>query len=641
MHIELSKQEYINNLDKIVGEIEKGHLSVFVGAGVSTASGYVDWNGLMKPIVEQLGVNPNIDLSLVAQFYDNRYYRHNISKLIYEEFNKPAKENGVLKLLGSLPISSYWTTNYDSLIEDTLSAPPISKTVEVMLKKEDFKFHKNNCEATVYKMHGDKNSPDEAIITKNDYETYDAKREVFTKALSVELIANTFLFIGFSFSDPNLERILNVVKHTFDEKHQKIHYCFMRKVQEEDYTEQKEYIQDVNYQSLRIEEMRRCGIETILLDDFSQIDLCLSYIKSMLNHKRIFISGSLQLHQKDPKEITKDSKQAKFIQHLAEHLTNKGYKLISGFGQNIGNYLLIGSCANKKISQIRNIHNLIEIYPIVLQVDDAGLLREELISNCGNLITIFGKSKPNQEQTEAMLQEDGVYIEYKYARQHKLTVLPIGCTGNTSKILWEKENLGSPYIGSPVESDWSILNSVNYFQNEKEILDSILRLLEYNYVELQNEFRKRLRKELLGEQKPQKVFLSFHYNTANQHAKRIRGYVNETERYLATEEEQVHKDASPEAIMNWIVQKLDGTVATILIYDDIVLESQFVKFELEQSVKRGNTIIILSISDDLDKTKNAIQNSKLVDCRICEFYKFSEVLSSADILKILTATIKK
>jgi len=89
--------------------------------------------------------------------------------------------------------------------------------------------------------------------------------------------------------------------------------------------------------------------------------------------------------------------------------------------------------------------------------------------------------------------------------------------------LWEKENFGSPYIGAPVESDWNILNSVNYFQDEKEILDSIVRLIEYNYVELQNEFRKRLRKELLGEQKLQKVFLSFHYNTANQHAKRIRG----------------------------------------------------------------------------------------------------------------------
>lgn len=639
MNIEPTKQEYINNLDKIVSEIGKGHLSVFIGAGVSTASGYVDWNGLMKPIIDQLGVNPNIDLSLAAQFYDNKYYRHNISKLIYEEFNKPAKENDVLKLLGTLPISSYWTTNYDSLIEDTLSSPPISKTVEVMLKKEDFKFHKVNCEATVYKMHGDKNSPDEAIITKNDYETYDLKREAFTKALSVELITNTFLFIGFSFSDPNLERILNVVKHTFDEKHQKIHYCFMRKVQSEEYDDFEKFVQDVNYQTLRIEEMRRCGIETILLDEFSQIDLCLSYIKSMLNHKRIFISGSLQLHQKEPKEITKDSKQAIFIQHLAEFLTNKGYKLVSGFGQNIGNYLLIGSCSNRKMSEIRNIYNLIEVYPIVAQNDEANGLRRELISNCGNMITIFGKTRPNQD-IDLSLKEDGVYTEYEYAKEYGLTVLPIGCTGYTSKLLWDKENVTSPYIGSSVEPFWKNLKSENYSNDEAVIFNSLTKLIEYSYVEKQNKLKSKLTKKLQTKNtNSKKIFLSFHYNSSHHYASIVRNYINETGIYVATEEEKVHSNASPEVIMNWIKEKLNNTVATVLIYDDKIFESKYVKYELEQSIKRNNSIIVLSLSDDLEKTIETINNSNMIDCNSLKFFKFSDISSKTDISRILQDNI--
>ena len=58
-------------------------------------------------------------------------------------------------------------------------------------------------------MHGDKDSPDDVVLTKKDYQTYDIERNVFTKLLSVELIRKTFVFIGFSFNDPNLERILS------------------------------------------------------------------------------------------------------------------------------------------------------------------------------------------------------------------------------------------------------------------------------------------------------------------------------------------------------------------------------------------------------------------------------------------------
>lgn len=47
-------------------------------------------------------------------------------------------------------------------------------------------------------MHGDKDSPDDVVLTKEDYQNYDSTRGVFTKLLSVELIRRTFLFIGFS-----------------------------------------------------------------------------------------------------------------------------------------------------------------------------------------------------------------------------------------------------------------------------------------------------------------------------------------------------------------------------------------------------------------------------------------------------------
>ena len=40
-----------------------------------------------------------------------------------------------------------------------------------MVKKEDFKYHKIGREVAIYKMHGDKDSPDDVVLTKEDYQT--------------------------------------------------------------------------------------------------------------------------------------------------------------------------------------------------------------------------------------------------------------------------------------------------------------------------------------------------------------------------------------------------------------------------------------------------------------------------------------
>ena len=61
-------------------------------------------------------------------------------------------------------------------------------------------------------MHGDIREPDEAVLTKDDYEMYSCSRPLFRTALQGDLISKTFLFIGFSFEDPNLEYVLSQIR---------------------------------------------------------------------------------------------------------------------------------------------------------------------------------------------------------------------------------------------------------------------------------------------------------------------------------------------------------------------------------------------------------------------------------------------
>ena len=110
----------IQHLDTMVEDMKKEDLCIFAGAGLSAASGYVDWKTLLEPMGNQLGLNMNMDLTLLAQYYQNEFTRDDLNRRILEEFARIPKSNENMEILASMPISRYWTTNYDSVIEDTL-----------------------------------------------------------------------------------------------------------------------------------------------------------------------------------------------------------------------------------------------------------------------------------------------------------------------------------------------------------------------------------------------------------------------------------------------------------------------------------------------------------------------------------------
>ena len=84
-------------------------------------------------------------------------------------------------------------------------------------------------DVVVYKMHGDIDHPADAIISKDEYEAYPLNMGLSCSALRGDLVEKTFLFLGFSFTDPNIDFILSRVRVQY-ENHQRQHYCIQRKV---------------------------------------------------------------------------------------------------------------------------------------------------------------------------------------------------------------------------------------------------------------------------------------------------------------------------------------------------------------------------------------------------------------------------
>ncbi len=104
-------------------------------------------------------------------------------------------------------------------------------------------------------MHGDVSQVHKAVITRDDYEKYELTHSLFTTALQGDLVSKTFLFIGFSFNDPNLNYILSRIRIRL-EGNQRPHYCFLKRIVEADFDNKEDYDYAKIKQELQINDLK-------------------------------------------------------------------------------------------------------------------------------------------------------------------------------------------------------------------------------------------------------------------------------------------------------------------------------------------------------------------------------------------------
>jgi NAD-dependent SIR2 family protein deacetylase len=190
----MKKEKLIKELSK---ELSANNLAIFAGAGLSAPAGFVNWRGLLKELAEELelDIDKEYDLVTLAQYYINHKSgnRSKINDIILNSFSQTANTTENHRILARLSIDTFWTTNYDNLIEKALQEA--GKIVDVKHTKSQLSTSVRGRDATVYKMHGDANMPTEAVLIKDDYESYHLKRGDFFTALQGDLLTKRFLFL--------------------------------------------------------------------------------------------------------------------------------------------------------------------------------------------------------------------------------------------------------------------------------------------------------------------------------------------------------------------------------------------------------------------------------------------------------------
>jgi len=434
--MDIDTPEINSFINDYVNDLRGGNASIFIGAGMSRAAGYVDWKGLLADIAESLhlDINKEYDLLSIAQYHVNSNGRARINKKILQEFTDENEETENHRVVARLPFNTIWTTNYDNLIEDTCNK--YNKVVDDKHAVKQLFQNKPKADLVLYKMHGDIDFPGDAIITKEDYEGYFHTHEAFIAALSGELISKTFLFLGFSFTDPNIDHVLSRLNFKYKQKDRE-HYCLLKKYSIGDYNgDHAEFEYNAKKQELFIRELRRFGITTILIEEYADITQILKEIEKRYNSHSIFISGSaVEYGDFTPLEAQN------FIHLLSKELIKNNYNVVNGFGLGVGSAVINGALdavySNpKKFSENQLILKPFPQFPSGGK--DLGTLWEEyrqnMISRAGVSIILFG----NKIEGGNTINAGGVRREFEIAIQHGLVPLPISYTGFMAKELYEE-----------------------------------------------------------------------------------------------------------------------------------------------------------------------------------------------------------
>ncbi len=464
--------------------IHEDNAAVFAGAGLSAASGFVNWKTLLKDAAEELklDIDKETDLISLAQYFFNKNGRQRLSQMIIDNFSAGAQINENHKVLAQLPIKTYWTTNYDRLIEKSLIEA--GKNPDVKIAQADFATLKPKRDAVVYKMHGDIERANETVLIKDEYETFHEKNHLFSTGLRGDLISKAFLFIGYSFEDPDLEYILSRIRVLLGTDGRR-HYCFFKKVSINDYEKlppeeaEKAFKYDSIKQELKCRDLERYHIIPVLVDDYEEITEIFKTILQRYKRSKVLLSGSAAEYSQF---VDDDDKAKMFIHTLSHEIVKNNFKIASGFGYGIGSAVINGSLDYAYSTNKRNIGDYLILRPFPQYATKNENLpslweeyRKDFISDVGCAIFLFG----NKHVDGQILNADGVRKEFDIAVQQGVKVIPVGSTGYMSKVLWEEMmlNYEQYYEEFPMlKSDFEFIGDGT--QDHHKIIERVLKIIQ-------------------------------------------------------------------------------------------------------------------------------------------------------------------
>lgn len=429
-----------------------GNGAVFVGAGLSRAAGLPDWTDLLEDPRAKSNV-PNspetrADLPLLAEYIlaDGKLTRGHLEQHILEMVSaSDVSPTPMHASLARLPVDQIWTTNYDPLIE---RATP---DAQVIAMDDDIQ-RIGTARKVVVKMHGSIAPSPPArwiappVITRSDFEVYESQHRRTWAMLQASYLSKTFLFLGFSFADPNVG-VLQRLSRIHGTATSNRHVAVMRRPGDSSPDEQRLH-------DLRVLDLEDSGVRVHEIDAYDELQPILTALIRRTRTPRLFIAGSDQ----------GDAGHRACCDAVAREVADKtSWELCSLGGHS-------GWRTTQAVARIRRSEGNYDPSRMVFHFRRSEARPPEMDERVGTAVFTDLEREPLVkgllEESRAALAISGgtrTMQEIEWATACGVGVVPLAMSGGAARAFWEQHLDSPPDLGgsSTDLATWHLLGSEN------------------------------------------------------------------------------------------------------------------------------------------------------------------------------------
>ncbi len=207
----MKKSSFVKESIRILHEayISK-KLVLFIGAGADVPSGLPLWTDAVKEFSDHMNINSDgADNLRIPQYYYNSRGKKEYVELCRDIFcyNKELPINKIHEKIVDFNVNTIITTNYTNFIEREMYNR--GHIYKVICQDKDLPYTKN--ENLIIKMHGDFEH-DNFVLKEDDYLRYSDNFRLIETYIKSIIAKNVILFVGYSFSDPDVKQLFTWVK---------------------------------------------------------------------------------------------------------------------------------------------------------------------------------------------------------------------------------------------------------------------------------------------------------------------------------------------------------------------------------------------------------------------------------------------
>nr|WKN37817.1 SIR2 family protein [Tunicatimonas sp. TK19036] len=210
-------KKFLADIATIKKAIEDKKLVIFAGAGISVDAGVPLWGKLIDSLKEDINLPDKEEdyLRIPQMYYNERQHKEYVEKVRRVLKYRQVRYNKIHEAIFDLNPEHILTTNYDDLLDQVIRARALM--FSIIASDKQFPYAKNT--NLLVKVHGSLES-DDFVLKEDDYLEYSTNHPLIESFIRFVFTSKVVLFVGYSFSDPNLKMIIQTVRNILGKDYQ-------------------------------------------------------------------------------------------------------------------------------------------------------------------------------------------------------------------------------------------------------------------------------------------------------------------------------------------------------------------------------------------------------------------------------------